>query len=202
MAGYRADMSLNERLSAKPRRKKQADYQPQIDVDKFLRMVDQIEASPSHGLPDSLSDGAPRMGEPRMPFPEFLKKKTFEEFRVNHLLEQSKSMNEPEVLTHKTPVGPWAGNAASAKTVFSENPNEIEQSRRKAVNTGSLFNREHHSNVIGKYGGFSTGTDELRRAKQAALIKDSRPEYQTLYEDNGLGRQQKGPGDQLPRTQK
>ena len=194
MANYRADLRLFSWLGSKQPRPKLVDYQAQVDIDRLLLMIDRQSGSEPGWRDHQRLEGGQSKTEQRAPFMEFLKKKTFEEFRGNQLLENSiKTAQEQEVIVQKTPVGPWGdgrGNGNAQHQTASESrwgPAPQDQARQNG-NKGlaGFFSKEHHTNVINKYGGFSSGMDELKKVRRDAAATQMAPdqEYKPLYEDN------------------
>lgn len=168
------------------------DYKPQIEPDRLLSIADKIDSIHLSGTDDQSRDLQSMRNEGKSLFSEFLKKKAFEEFGLDKLMdEKHKRANEQEVSLHKTPVGPWGdgrSNTAKGKVLGSElqsNKAQAEVSMPKpAGGLGNFFNKEHHTNVISKFGGFTTGGDELRRLKKEGnATQNQNQEYRTLYDE-------------------
>lgn len=124
---------------------------------------------------------------------DFLKKKTFEEFKNEGIfVTGGKSGASEDVFFHKTPVTPWGdGKAfvqpdvgtAGDKTFGGSGANFSKPKVQKGL--GTYFSKEHNEEVIGKYGGFTSGMEELRKAhKQAGKTQNLEGEYRVLYGDS------------------
>jgi hypothetical protein len=127
----------------------------------------------------------------------YLKKKAFEEFKIDKLIEEKTNQRcSEELILHKTPVTPWGDGK-----VIPQSLNSSLQDAKYGGPGGSLsrvkgnkglmnfFNKDHHEQVINTYGGFSTGMQELKKVKKNGnKPHDQSDEYTTLYDDENDSR--------------
>jgi hypothetical protein len=131
------------------------------------------------------------------PFMNFLKKKAFEEFKIDKLIDDKVNYCYPDdMVLHKTPVTPWGDGKVlpqalnSSAQEFTNGGPGGSLSRAKG-NKGlmNFFNKEHHEQVINTYGGFSTGMHELKKAKKHGNKTQDQPDvYSTLFDDENDSR--------------
>jgi hypothetical protein len=155
-------------------------------------MIGKLDLLPPSTLDELSRDLANSGNETRMPFPEFLKKKAFEEFGLDRFQDdRTKRTNEQEITIHKTPVGPWGDGRQFMnpdKALPSDHQvgnQQMEVSRKKpGQGLGNFFSKEHHSNVINKFGGFTTAGDEFRRLKkEGQMTQGPTDDFRPLYEE-------------------